>query len=140
MTDPLLFIWLFIWRPWEIYATLPNTRNLRGNLRSLRFLLHYGLFIWLFICLETDFDLPTYSYIPTELPIAYRSYDSVAVHGYHSVRWSLWPVKLWGMPCICNHGYHSGRWLLWPVKLWGMPCIFLSVARIKGEECMGITQ
>ena len=21
------------------------------------------------------------------------------------------------------HGYQTGRWLLWPVKLWGMPCI-----------------
>ena len=58
------------------------------------------------------------------------------VHGYHSGRWLLWPVKLWGMPSISNpsifkcckdqrrgvHGYHSVRWLL-PVKLWRMPCI-----------------
>ena len=41
-----------------------------GNLCSLRYLIHYRLLIWLFICLETDFVTYSYSYIPTDLAIA----------------------------------------------------------------------
>ena len=38
---------------------------------------------------------------PTNLTVGKAIHSSEAVHWNHTVRWLL-PVKLWGMPCICN--------------------------------------
>jgi len=38
---------------------------------------------------------------PTSLTVGKAIHSSEAVHWNHTVRWLL-PVKLWGMPCICN--------------------------------------